>query len=268
MGSPRAPIHAGQYVLTCRRDCGACTSTTSRVTSRGDWEALTAPAPLAERTPRHRLTAPTSKVQKRPGGVPTPRVQASIPAWCSVTPSDFSLCCSRSLLPWRFLALPPRPRHRSCAIAGVYATADVVPTNASLRKARETLCLLNRERAQHGLRPLRLSKRLGRASLRHSRNMVRKHFFQHGTLVARILNARYVTRRQAWLLAENIAWGTGSLATPAQTVRAWMHSPGHRANILNRRFRDIGIGIVLGAPVIVPVSSGAATYTTDFGVKG
>jgi uncharacterized protein YkwD len=47
-----------------------------------------------------------------------------------------------------------------------------------------------------------------------------------------------------------------------------MHSPGHRANILNRRFRDIGIGIVLGAPVIVPVSSGAATYTTDFGVKG
>jgi uncharacterized protein YkwD len=152
---------------------------------------------------------------------------------------------------------------RSCAIAGVYATADVVPANA-----RETLCLLNRERAQHGLRPLRLSKRLGRASLRHSRNMVRKHFFQHGNFVARILNARYVTRRQAWSLGENIAWGTGSLATPAQTVRAWMHSPGHRANILNRRFRDIGIGIVLGAPVIVPVSSGAATYTTDFGVKG
>jgi uncharacterized protein YkwD len=156
----------------------------------------------------------------------------------------------------------------SCAIASVAATANAVPTQASLRKAgRETLCLLNRERAQHGLRPLRLSKHLSRASARHSRNMVRHRFFEHGNFVARIVNARYVTRHQAWSLGENIAWGTGSLATPAQTVRAWMNSPGHRANILNARFRDIGIGIALGAPALVHVSAGAATYTTDFGVK-
>ena len=156
-----------------------------------------------------------------------------------------------------------------CAIASVAATANALPTQASLRTARrETLCLLNRERAQRGLRPLRLSKRLSRASEAHSRNMVRKRFFEHGNFVARIVNARYVTRRQAWALGENIAWGTGTLGTPAQTVRAWMHSPGHRANILSRRFRDIGIGIALGAPAVVHVSSGAATYTTDFGVKG
>jgi uncharacterized protein YkwD len=157
----------------------------------------------------------------------------------------------------------------SCTIASVTASADAVPTQASLRTSRrETLCLLNRERAQHGLGPLRLSERLSQASAGHSRNMVRKRFFEHGNFVARIVNARYVTRRQAWSLGENIAWGTGSLATPAQTVRAWMNSPGHRANILNRRFRDIGIGIALGAPAVVHVSSGAATYTTDFGVKG
>jgi uncharacterized protein YkwD len=268
MGSPRAPIHAGQYVPACRRDCGACTSTTSRVTSRGDREALTAPAPLPERTPRHRLTAPTEQTSRSVR-------RGSDAAGAGVDPRLVKRHAFRLhlvlLAVVAAVALPTasaQASSRSCAIAGVYATADVVPTNASLRKARETLCLLNRERAQHGLRPLRLSKRLGRASLRHSRNMVRKHFFQHGNFVARILNARYVTRRQAWSLGENIAWGTGSLATPAQTVRAWMHSPGHRANILNRRFRDIGIGIVLGAPVIVPVSSGAATYTTDFGVKG
>ena len=158
---------------------------------------------------------------------------------------------------------------RSCAIASVAATADVLPTATSLSTARrETLCLLNRERAQRGLRPLRLSPRLSQASAGHSRNMVRKGFFQHGNFVARILNARYVTRRQALSLGENIAWGTGSLGTPAQTVRAWMHSPGHRANILSRRFRDIGIGIALGAPAEVHASAGAATYTTDFGVKG
>src|SRR4051812_26344976 len=156
-----------------------------------------------------------------------------------------------------------------CRVATVAATANAVPARGALRSAsRETLCLLNRERAKHGLRPLRLNKRLSRASARHSRQMVHKRYFQHGNFVARILNVRYVSRRQAWSLAENIAWGTGSLSTPAQTVRAWMHSPGHRANILNRRFRDIGIGIALGAPAAVHASSGAATYTTDFGVKG
>jgi uncharacterized protein YkwD len=156
----------------------------------------------------------------------------------------------------------------SCAVASVGATANAVPTKHSLHKARrETLCLLNEERARHGLPPLRLSNRLSRASTVHSRAMVRKHYFSHGNFVARILNSRYVTRRQAWSLGENIAWGTGSLSTPAQTVRAWMNSPGHRSNILNRRFRDIGIGIALGAPATVHASSGAATYTTDFGVK-
>src|SRR4051794_2890532 len=78
----------------------------------------------------------------------------------------------------------------SCAIARVAASADAVPTWASLRTSRrETLCLLNRERAQHGLGPLRLSRPLSQASARHSRNMVRKRFFEHGNFVARIVNA-------------------------------------------------------------------------------
>jgi uncharacterized protein YkwD len=43
----------------------------------------------------------------------------------------------------------------------------------------------------------------------------------------------------------------------------WMQSPGHRANILNGRFHEIGVGLVAGAPV--PGVRGAGTYTTDFG---
>jgi uncharacterized protein YkwD len=153
----------------------------------------------------------------------------------------------------------------------VIANASAIPTGdtASIQHARrQTLCLLNQERAQHGMGPLRLNKRLSRASLRHSRSMIRKHYFEHGNFVARIVNARYVNRREAWALAENIAWGTGSLATPAETVRAWMNSPGHRANILNPRFRDIGIGIAPGAPAMVHAAASPTTYTTDFGRKG
>jgi uncharacterized protein YkwD len=166
------------------------------------------------------------------------------------------------------LALPAAGAQASpCVIAN----ADAVPSgshNSVQHARRQTLCLVNHERAKRGLRPLRLNKRLSRASLRHSRSMVRKHYFDHGNFVARIVNVRYVTRRQNWALAENLAWGTGSLSTPAQTVRAWMHSPGHRQNILNPRFRDIGIGIAIGAPALVHAAATAATYTTDFGLKG
>ena len=45
-----------------------------------------------------------------------------------------------------------------------------------------------------------------------------------------------------------------------------MSSPGHKANILRRQFREIGIGIALGAPVDAGGLDGA-TYTADFGVR-
>ena len=81
----------------------------------------------------------------------------------------------------------------------------------------------------------------------------------------RIIGHGYATMNQPWTLGENLAWGTDSLATPAKIVDAWMHSPGHRVNILSRNFREIGVGIVPKAP---SSSSQGATYTTDFGAKG
>src|SRR5687767_8228773 len=149
------------------------------------------------------------------------------------------------------------------------ASATVHPALIAKRQARlVTRCLLNRERRGHGLRALRLNGRLSAAAVRHSRNMVRRDFFAHGNFVARILNARYAGRNGTWSLGENIAWGTGHLATPREIVRGWMNSPGHRHNILSGKFRDIGIGIVDGAPGAGRAAGGGATYTTDFGRKG
>ena len=148
--------------------------------------------------------------------------------------------------------------------------ADQVPVKGQLSEARKaTLCLLNAERSQRGLRPLRSNTRLRRASKRHSRAMVQKKFFEHtaptgSTMVGRISRAGY--RRWA-SLGENIAWGTEGLATPRAIVRGWMKSPGHRANILRGSFREIGIGVVAGAPVRLRSGERGATYTTDFGVR-
>jgi uncharacterized protein YkwD len=98
--------------------------------------------------------------------------------------------------------------------------------------------------------------------------MVAARFFAHeaghSTVLSRIKRTGYV--RGNWSLGENIAWGSGGLATPRAIVNGWMHSPGHRANILHGAFRDIGIGIRLGAPG--QGLSGGATYVTDFGKHG
>ena len=77
----------------------------------------------------------------------------------------------------------------------------------------------------------------------------------------------YLRRVRSWRAGENIAWGRGERATPREIVRAWMESPPHRANVLGRSFRELGVGVAPGAPVRERYGS-EATYVHDFGVRG
>ena len=136
---------------------------------------------------------------------------------------------------------------------------------------RATLCVLNAERDRHGLRPLRLHRRLSVAARRHAQDMAAKNYFDHTSLdgssfVDRIRRAGYMRGARRWAVAENIAWGSGGQATPRAIGRAWMKSPGHRANLLSSSYREIGVGVAPGAPMS-GVGSGA-TYATDFGSRG
>jgi uncharacterized protein YkwD len=147
---------------------------------------------------------------------------------------------------------------------GPWRGGSARPTAANTASlSRTTLCLLNRQRAQHGLGALHSNSQLALAARRHSRDMVVHDFFAHGDLLGRLARAGYLRGRHSWSVGENIAWGSGSSATPRAIVSMWMHSPGHRANILNGHFHDIGVGLVAGAPVAGV--RGAGTYTTDFG---
>ena len=83
-------------------------------------------------------------------------------------------------------------------------------------------------------------------------------------MVDRVKDTSYLTGPiRAWSLGENIAWGTGRLASPTEIVDTWMHSPGHRQNILTASFRHIGLGVAVGNPL----GGGGATYVTDFGQR-
>ena len=152
------------------------------------------------------------------------------------------------------------------------ANANAMPGQASERVlSKAAVCLVNRERARRGMRTLRVNRRLSQAALAHTRDMVQKRYFEHvsrsgADVVDRLLSTGYLGRVRSWLVGENLAWGTESLSTPRQTVTNWMNSAGHRTNILTRRFREIGIGVVFHAPT-ASSERVAATYTTTFGSR-
>ena len=148
------------------------------------------------------------------------------------------------------------------------ARADLRPGQIGAKAlGKATRCMINRRRAAHGLRLLRRDHRLAVAARRHSRDMVAHRYFAHesrdgGRFSARIARTGWMSGRGRWSVGENLAWGSGAQADTRSIVATWMRSAGHRHNMLNPRFRVIGIGVVSG----VPVSANAGrTYTTDFG---
>jgi uncharacterized protein YkwD len=165
-------------------------------------------------------------------------------------------------------ALWPRdPEPRAADPCGL---TDRTPLEAGTQATGQaTLCLINRERTTRGLQALAENSLLSSASLAHSKDMVARKFFEHDTPEGRSVGDRLRAigygRGQVRSAGENLAWGARDDATPAAIVRIWMESPGHRADILRPAFTEIGIGIVLGAPVPGKPERDAATYTTDFG---
>jgi uncharacterized protein YkwD len=165
----------------------------------------------------------------------------------------------------------------AAAAAETCPDANLLPRAGNLDQVREAvLCLTDRERARHGERALRFDARIERAAQRHTEDMAFGDYFNHvgphgDTPLERLRAAGYVHDPGAgYEVGENIAWGTLSLATPRAIVAAWMASPGHRANILDARFRDTAIGVSTHPPASLAHGQEGAVYTQDFGaiIKG
>ncbi len=146
------------------------------------------------------------------------------------------------------------------------------PSAANLPQVRAaTLCLVNRERAAHGEAPLHWNLDLVTAAQAHTESMAFGGYFEHvgprgETPLARMRHTGYISSsRVGFEVGENIGWGSLWLGTPRAIVAIWMSSAGHRANILDRRFRDTGIGISPHLGRLAHARSGGI-YTQDFGV--
>lgn len=161
------------------------------------------------------------------------------------------------------------------ASAAGCANEMLVPDASNAMQIRAaTRCLINQERTRVGRKTLAASVALNVPAQSFAQQMVKGSFFDHvgptgGSVVLRVKRqSNYLTKRTSrYAIGENIGWGSEELAAPLETVKSWMESSGHRRNILDRRYRDIGIGVAVGAPEDVGDAS-AATYTTVFGHRG
>ena len=156
--------------------------------------------------------------------------------------------------------LPPMSIKRQVLVVFLVVFAVLAPATAAQARGLTSseaslLKTMNSVRASHGLAPLRVDYRLVRAARGHSADMMRRQYFAHGSVLGRAVAAG----ARGPLFGEDLAWTTSM--TPQWVVNAWLASPAHRAVLLHRGFRRVGIGISFGTFI---GHGGAAVVTADF----
>jgi uncharacterized protein YkwD len=134
-----------------------------------------------------------------------------------------------------------QPRRARAASSSFSVYLPLLARSAAPSIEQQVIDLTNEQRRRHGCSTaLELSPELVTAASAHSRDMAMRDLFSHtgsdgSTMASRVTATGY----NYSLLAENLAAGQ---ATAAEVVAGWMTSSGHRANILNCDFREIGVG--------------------------
>jgi len=146
------------------------------------------------------------------------------------------------------------------------------PADAQLGLDEQTahltmLCLTNYARQHAGLSPLALNVTLTTAGDAKLQADVSCGVFSHepcGQPFDTVF-ARYTAGASAFQIGENIAWGTGTFGTPRSTMDAWLHSSGHRENILTPDFKELGIGYLSNQAF--QGYAGAVLWSQQFGTR-
>ncbi|MFG2054865.1 CAP domain-containing protein [Micromonospora sp. NPDC048930] len=146
---------------------------------------------------------------------------------------------------------PSRQLQRSTAPSSTARTATSAGITAELQQVVD---LVNKERAKAGCKALAIDDKLMLAAQRHSQDQADHKTMSHDGSDGSDVGDRLDRVGYAWrAYGENVAWNQ---QTPAAVMDAWMNSPGHRANILNCSFTEIGVGVA---------RSNGPYWTQDFG---
>ncbi len=166
-------------------------------------------------------------------------------------------------------AIGPAP----AAAAGLIAPPSSCPDNRAgggarnIARARKSMaCMVSYARRRKGLAKYSRRSRLDWSATRKSADIVRCRAFSHNACGRSfdhwIRRSGYVRPTRGWTTGENIAWGTGNVGNVRSIFKAWMKSPGHRRAILDRTFRDFGVGVTRGR---MRGLAGARVWVLHFG---
>ncbi|MET9433252.1 sigma-70 family RNA polymerase sigma factor [Streptomyces sp. NPDC006551] len=204
----------------------------------GSFSLITGPEGDVEAVDATRVAAPGTALPTRPEPTtasPSATPSPSAPAGPAKSPS--ATTASRPPKPQ-----PPKPpATRTSSPAPRPKAASTTEESAADPAAQQVIDLANSERAEAGCGPLTANPLLAQAARRHSEDMAARDFFDHTDPDGDGPGERVTAAGYRWTTyGENIAKGQ---RTPAQVMDSWMNSPGHRANILNCSFEEIGIGV-------------------------
>jgi uncharacterized protein YkwD len=137
---------------------------------------------------------------------------------------------------------------------------------------RATLCLIDRMRSHHGRHALHANHQLGTVAQSQVASMLRWNYFADvrpsgQTPLALVGVTAYRSHAAFLSVGQNIAWASGSAATPAHIVAEWMASPPHRAIMLSGEYRDAGVAVVPALPSVLGAGSRGAVWAVEFGVR-
>ncbi|MCF7699336.1 CAP domain-containing protein [Loktanella sp. M215] len=124
------------------------------------------------------------------------------------------------------------------------SNACAMPANAN-QMASQIAAGVNASRQANGLKPLRYNQTLSKAAMAHACDMSVHNFFGHtGSNGSHSQGRVRAVGYKDCTVAENLAWG---YPKAGQIIGGWMHSAGHRSNMLHPRVTEMGIGITEGA---------------------
>lgn len=144
----------------------------------------------------------------------------------------------------------------------VALVAALVVTPAQASPQTDLLAKMNAARAARGVAPLKMNATLTRPAVTHSRYLASIGELGHNgadgkPFWVRIYKAGYSKSKA---IGENLGMISGCEAAAGDTmVDMWLKSPGHRRNLLDRSFKNVGIAVVAAGDCSNTV------YTTDFG---
>ncbi|KAB2591156.1 sigma-70 family RNA polymerase sigma factor [Streptomyces arboris] len=211
---------------------------------------------LSAGVPTDGATLPTTAAPSPTPTAPSPSASASSASpSASASPSKSP---SRKPKPKPSPTKSTRPPAPSTAAPAPKPPPPPAPAPAPpASESGQVLQIVNTERAKEGCGPVTSNDLLATAAQRHSADMASRDYFSHTSPDGTDPGDRITAAGYRWsTYGENIAKGQ---RTPADVMRSWMDSPGHRANILNCSFKEMGIGKV--------DSGGGPVWTQKFGTQ-